>query len=300
MSNEVAAPTVKGGQASPLRILLPVIVLAVGALSWWFVPSIAGFVGGMFWGLLLLVPSVAERKIAVEPDLDPAAAALADVATQFDRERRREGNGSGSAGIVVSHRHAADAVGDWASTALFRGRWQADQPLVERIFEIPFPNSLGLVYSAFTAFLGFNPNDSECSTMALAAFGRPVYVDAVRAMVAELDDGTYRVDQSYFNFANFYKGVVTGRFTSLFGEPRAFGQKLPGVMPPTSYWCRTFVIQQKSLPSQKTGFSSVTSIWCAAPTQGSFERNMSPSKMPGLPLRYSRVHLTCTSDTPDM
>ena len=81
---------------------------------------------------------------------------------------------------------------------------------------------------------------------------------------------------------------------------RAFGQKLPGVMPPTSYWWRTLVIQQKSLPSQNTGFSSVTSIWCAAPTQGSFERNMSPSKMPGLPLRYSSVHFTCTSDTPDM
>src|SRR5262249_15510121 len=73
----------------------------------------------------------------------------------------------------------------------------------------------------------FNPNDSECSTMALAAFGRAVYVDSVRAIIAELDDGTYRVDQSYFNFTNFYRGVVTDRFTNLFGEPRAFGQKLP-------------------------------------------------------------------------
>jgi carbamoyltransferase len=132
------------------------------------------------------------------------------------------GSGFDASAILV-----VDAVGDWASTALFRGSWQDGQPVVQRIFEIPFPNSLGLVYSAFTAFLGFNPNDSECSTMALAAFGRPVYVDAVRAIVAELDDGTYRVDQGYFNFANFYKGVVTSRFTRLFGEPRAFAQKLP-------------------------------------------------------------------------
>jgi carbamoyltransferase len=132
------------------------------------------------------------------------------------------GSGFDESAILV-----VDAVGDWASTALFRGRWQDGRPVVERIFEIPFPNSLGLVYSAFTAFLGFNPNDSECSTMALAAFGRPVYVDAVRAIVAELEDGTYRVDQGYFNFANFYTGVVTGRFTRLFGEPRAYAQKLP-------------------------------------------------------------------------
>jgi len=71
-------------------------------------------------------------------------------------------------------------------------------------------------------------------------------------------------------------------------------------MPPTSYWWSTLVIQQKSLPPENTGFSRVTSIWWAAPTQGSLERNMSPSKMPGLALRCSRVHFTCTSDTPDM
>src|SRR5262249_7796966 len=132
------------------------------------------------------------------------------------------GSGVDESAILI-----VDAGGGWGSTALFRGRWQDGRPAVERVFEIPFPNSLGLVYSAFTAFLGFNPNDSECSTMALAAFGRPVYVDAMRAIVAELDDGTYRVDQGYFNFANFYKGVVTDRFTRLFGEPPAYAQKLP-------------------------------------------------------------------------
>src|SRR5262249_26054390 len=120
-----------------------------------------------------------------------------------------------------------DAVGDWACTALFKGRWENGHPRVERIFEMPFPNSLGLVYSAFTAFLGFSPNDSECSTMALAAFGRPVYVDALRKIVDEIDDGTYVVDQSYFNFANFYKGAFTKRFTDVFGPPRSFKQKLP-------------------------------------------------------------------------
>ncbi|MDF3009879.1 MAG: hypothetical protein K0S03_675 [Burkholderiales bacterium] len=81
---------------------------------------------------------------------------------------------------------------------------------------------------------------------------------------------------------------------------RADGQKLPGVMPPMSYWCRQFVTQQKSSLFQNTGQSSITSIWCAAPTQGSLARNMSPSRMPGLLLRFSSVHFTCVSVTPDM
>ncbi len=71
-------------------------------------------------------------------------------------------------------------------------------------------------------------------------------------------------------------------------------------MPPMSYWCRQFVTQQKSSPFQNTGQSSITSIWCAAPTQGSLARNMSPSRMPGLSLRFSSVHFTCVSVTPDM
>ena len=80
----------------------------------------------------------------------------------------------------------------------------------------------------------------------------------------------------------------------------AAGQKEPGVMPPMSYWCRQLVIQQKSAPSQNTGQITITSIWCAAPTQGSLARNMSPSAMPGFSLRCSRIHFTCVSVTPDM
>lgn len=120
-----------------------------------------------------------------------------------------------------------DAVGDWACTALFKGRWEGGHPRIERIFEVGFPNSLGLVYSAFTAFLGFSPNDSECSTMALAAFGRPVYVEPLRKIVAAIDDGTYEVDQSYFNFTNFYKGAWTNKFAEIFGPPRSFKHRLP-------------------------------------------------------------------------
>lgn len=132
------------------------------------------------------------------------------------------GSGFDEAGILI-----VDAVGDWACTALYRGAWKDGKPEVERILEIAYPNSLGLVYSAFTAHLGFSPNDSECSTMALAAFGRPVYADALREIVKDVGDGTYEVNQSYFNFVNFYRGAVTPRFVEKFGKARLPRDPLP-------------------------------------------------------------------------
>jgi len=98
-----------------------------------------------------------------------------------------------------------DAVGDWACSALYKGRWENGRPHAERLFELGFPNTLGLVCSAFTAHCGFSPNDSECGAMALAAFGRPTFVDRVRETVRALDDGTYVMDQRRFPFANFYR-----------------------------------------------------------------------------------------------
>ncbi len=86
--------------------------------------------------------------------------------------------------------------------------------------------------------------------------------------------------------------LIGGRRMPSSKASRAEGQKLPGVMPPMSYWCRQFVTQQNSSPWWNTGQSSITSIWCAA--------NMSPSRMPGLSLRFSSVHFTCVSVTPDM
>lgn len=132
------------------------------------------------------------------------------------------GSGFDHAAILV-----VDAVGDWACTALYEGRWTEGRPAIRRVLEVAYPNSLGLVYSAVTAWLGFSPNDSECSTMALAGFGRPVYADAVRAVIAEADDTGYAVDQEYFHFSRFYQGAVTDRFIEVFGPPRTPGAPLP-------------------------------------------------------------------------
>ncbi len=132
------------------------------------------------------------------------------------------GSGYSDAGILV-----VDAVGDWACSALYKGEWIDGKPVVSRVSEIAFPNSLGLVYSAFTAYLGFSPNDSEASTMALAGFGKPIYADKVRAIIAEGEDGTYSVDQDYFHFSKFYSGAVSDKFIKEFGPARQINTKLP-------------------------------------------------------------------------
>jgi carbamoyltransferase len=120
-----------------------------------------------------------------------------------------------------------DAVGEWTSTALCHASFGPPQLRIEQLECIPYPHSLGLVYAAFTAYLGFRPNDAECSTMALAAFGKPTYADKVRQLVRIQPDGTYWVDQSYFDFTSLEELPFTPKFISLFGEPRSFKRKLP-------------------------------------------------------------------------
>lgn len=132
------------------------------------------------------------------------------------------GSGFDDAAVLV-----LDAVGDWACSALYAARYVDGRPVIERVLEVAYPNSLGLVYSAVTAWLGFSPNDSECSTMALAAFGRPVYAEAFREVIPEDPETGYAVDPAYFNFQRFYQGPVTERFIARFGAARAPGSPLP-------------------------------------------------------------------------
>ena len=177
-----------------------------------FVNSLKSWLGKKLWSLNQL-----SSRLDVEPDK------IGYLSHHFSHAVQAfMGSGFRESAILI-----VDAVGDWSSSALYRGEWKDGKPVVRRLVEIAFPNSLGLVYSAFTAFLGSTPNDSECSTMALGGFGKPVYADKVREIVRALDDGTYEVDQSYFNFTNFYKGAFTRRFVEAFGAPRDFREPLP-------------------------------------------------------------------------
>jgi carbamoyltransferase len=108
-----------------------------------------------------------------------------------------------------------DGVGEWATTSVWLGK---ENQLIPK-WEIKFPHSLGLLYSAFTYFTGFKVNSGEYKLMGLAPYGEPVYVDLILEKLINIkDDGTYRLNMQYFDFATQLK--MTGkRFENLFGRP---------------------------------------------------------------------------------
>jgi carbamoyltransferase len=108
-----------------------------------------------------------------------------------------------------------DGVGEWATTSAWRGSGNQLEPL----WEIDFPHSLGLLYSAFTYFTGFKVNSGEYKLMGLAPYGRPIYADLIRAKILDLkDDGTFRLDMQYFNYCTGLT-MTNERFDALFGGP---------------------------------------------------------------------------------
>ena len=108
-----------------------------------------------------------------------------------------------------------DGVGEWATTSVWRGRGNTLEPL----WEIDFPHSLGLLYSAFTYYTGFKVNSGEYKLMGLAPYGRPEYVDRIKGRLIDLkDDGTFRLDMRYFNYATGLT-MTNRRFDALFGGP---------------------------------------------------------------------------------
>ncbi len=108
-----------------------------------------------------------------------------------------------------------DGVGEWATTSLWRGEGNELTPL----WEIDFPHSLGLLYSAFTYFAGFKVNSGEYKLMGLAPYGEPRYVETIFDHLIDLKpDGTFRLDLKYFNFLTGMT-MTNDKFSSLFGGP---------------------------------------------------------------------------------
>ena len=107
----------------------------------------------------------------------------------------------------------ADGVGEWATTTVAVGK---DNNL-EIKKEIHFPHSLGLLYSAFTYYTGFKVNSGEYKLMGLAPYGKPVYVDKIKKLIDIKDDGTFRLDQKYFNYATGLT-MTNDKFSNLFGQ----------------------------------------------------------------------------------
>ena len=107
----------------------------------------------------------------------------------------------------------ADGVGEWATTTVAVGK---DNEL-EVKKEIHFPHSLGLLYSAFTYYTGFKVNSGEYKLMGLAPYGNPIYENKVKKLIDLKDDGTFRLNQKYFNYATGLT-MTSKHFHELFGQ----------------------------------------------------------------------------------
>jgi carbamoyltransferase len=109
-----------------------------------------------------------------------------------------------------------DGVGEWVTGTYGTGRGNQ----IRLTKQMEFPHSLGLLYSAFTAFLGFEVNEGEYKVMGMAPYGQPRYVDKVWKLVRQNEDGSFSLDMDYFCFHHSTDRTFNGRFLKLFGEPR--------------------------------------------------------------------------------
>ena len=114
----------------------------------------------------------------------------------------------------------ADGVGEWATTTVAVGK---DNNL-EIKKEIHFPHSVGLLYSAFTYYTGFKVNSGEYKLMGLAPYGNPIYEDKIKKLIDIKDDGTFRLDQKYFDYATGLT-MTNDKFNDLFGQKPRNPQK---------------------------------------------------------------------------
>src|SRR6266498_5782079 len=108
-----------------------------------------------------------------------------------------------------------DGVGEWATTSA----WLGDANNLTPLWEIHFPHSLGLLYSAFTYCSGFKVNSGEYKLMGLAPYGEPKYVDTILKELVDLkEDGSFRLNMKYFDYCVGLT-MTNGAFDKLFGGP---------------------------------------------------------------------------------
>jgi carbamoyltransferase len=109
-----------------------------------------------------------------------------------------------------------DGVGEWITSSYGVGRGNN----IRLLKQTEFPHSIGLLYSAFTAFLGFEVNEGEYKVMGMAPYGVPRYVDKVWKLVQQNTDGSFSLDMDYFSFHYSTDQTYNQKFVGLFGEPR--------------------------------------------------------------------------------
>ncbi len=109
-----------------------------------------------------------------------------------------------------------DGVGEWTTATIGIGKGIN----IKILKEIRFPHSLGLLYSAFTAYLGFEVNEGEYKVMGMAPFGEPKYVDKVNKLIRLSGDGSFELNMEYFSFHQSSERTYNRKFENLFGPSR--------------------------------------------------------------------------------
>ena len=107
-----------------------------------------------------------------------------------------------------------DGVGEWATSTMGVGRGNK----IEILNEIRFPHSLGLLYSAFTYYLGFKVNSAEYKVMGLAPYGEPKYMREMEKLISVADDGSFKMNMEYFAY-DYGLTMTNKKFDALFGAP---------------------------------------------------------------------------------
>lgn len=118
-----------------------------------------------------------------------------------------------------------DGVGEWTTTALGRATadWGGGTNRIDLLEEMRFPHSLGLLYSTFTAWLGFKVNSGEYKLMGMAPYGQPRYMDKLEQLIRVDDDGSFRLNMEYFSYHHSLRETYNDKFIALFGPPRRPG-----------------------------------------------------------------------------
>ena len=109
-----------------------------------------------------------------------------------------------------------DGVGEWETATISCG----NKNKIEKVKSVHFPHSIGLFYSAFTSFLGFEVNDGEYKVMGMSAYGEPRYYEKIKKLVTFKEKGQFLIDQSYFDFVGAGDFPFNNKFIKEFGYPR--------------------------------------------------------------------------------
>ena len=108
-----------------------------------------------------------------------------------------------------------DAVGEWTTATYGVGKGNK----LKLMKELHFPNSIGMLYSTVTAFLGFKINSDEYKVMGLASYGKPKHYDKLKKLITQLEDGSIKLNMDYFDYEHSFR-MYSKRFIKEFGKPR--------------------------------------------------------------------------------